>query len=353
MKSLKLFFILGTAVLLATGCANRGADSAGADVGQVEADQANPVEIMVLSRTTISRTLDNVATVLPYREVNLSPATPGRIEKMNVEVGDRVREGATLFTMDRSQLVQAQIQLASLEQDIARLDTLLLTGSARQQQYDQLMTQYEVLASNISFLEENTTLRAPFSGIITGRYFESQEIYSGAPTAASGGKAAVLTIMQINRLKITFNATEQYLMQIEKGMPVIITADALPGEEFTGRVSLVHPVVNAMTRTFMVEVEVPNSSERLRPGMFVRTSMELGEVDAFVVPANIVLVQEGTNTRYLFIEKDGVANRVEVETGQRYDDLIEVSSDLLQEGDRLISKGQARLNNEDKVKVVN
>ncbi len=339
-----------TAVLIA-GCSSQGQNAA--ETAEAVTDTTSvPVKVLELSKTTIARSIDFTATVLPFEEVNMSPSTPGRIDNIYVEVGDRVKNGDNLFQMDRTQLMQARIQLANLEKDLARLDTLLQTGSTRQQQYDQMKAQYDVLKSNVAFLEENTVLKAPFNGIITGRYFEAGEMYSGAPTAASGGKAAIVTLMQINPVKVTLNITEQYFPLIRRGMPVRISSDIYSDEVFTGKVHLVHPTINAMTRSFQTEVEVPNQSEKLRPGMFVRASMDLGEIEAFVVPAATVLVQEGTNIRYVFVEKDGVASRIEVVIGKRYDDMIEIISDNLREGDRIVTQGQVRLTTGDKVEVV-
>ncbi len=90
----------------------------------------------------------------------------------------------------------------------------------------------------------------------------------------------------------------------------------------------------------------------LKPGMFVRVSMDLGEVETFVVPASVVLVQEGTNVRYVFIEKEGRAERVEVTLGKRFDDQMEIVSDNIREGDRIVTEGQARLVTGDKINVV-
>ena len=89
----------------------------------------------------------------------------------------------------------------------------------------------------------------------------------------------------------------------------------------------------------------------LKPGMFVRVSMDLGEVETFVVPASTVLVQEGTNTRYVFLDKDNVAERVEVTLGKRFDDQLEIISENIKEGDRLVSEGQSKLINGDKIEV--
>ena len=64
---------------------------------------------------------------------------------------------------------------------------------------------------------------------------------------------------------------------------------------FTGRVFRIAPTINPATRSFIAEIELPNRNEMLKPGMFVRVSMDLGEVETFVVPASTVLMQEGTN----------------------------------------------------------
>lgn len=348
MNYIKSFSTIVIAAAIAVACSSPAATEA--DAG-AEA-QAQPVKVMELKKTTIAQSIDFTATALPFEEVNMSPSTPGRIDKIYVEVGDRVRKGDNLFLMDRTQLLQAKIQLANLAKDLSRLDTLLATGSARQQQYDQLKAQYDVTKSNVDFLEENTLLEAPFNGIITGRYFEAGEMYSGAPTAASGGKSAIVTLMQINPLKVTVNVSEQYFPLVKRGMPVKVTSDVFTGEVFNGKVSLIYTTINAMTRSFQVEIEVPNQKETLRPGMFVRAAMELGQIDAFVVPASTVMIQEGTNQRYLFLEKNGVAERVEVMPGKRFDDMVEVISDLISEGDRVIVQGQVKLITGNKVEVV-
>ncbi|MDX9930149.1 MAG: efflux RND transporter periplasmic adaptor subunit [Bacteroidales bacterium] len=351
MKTIRVLSTIAITASILAGCTsqvNREAQATGA----VAEDQALPVKVTELKKTTIARSIDFTATVQPYEEVNMSPSTPGRIDMIYVEVGDRVGKGDKLFLMDRTQLMQARIQLANLGKDLARLDTLLSTGSTRQQQYDQVKAQYDVLKSNVDFLEENTLLEAPFSGIITGRYFESGEMYSGAPTAASGGKSAIVTLMQINPVKVTINVSEQYFTQVTSGMPARITSDIFPGEVFSGRVNLVYPTINALTRSFQAEIEVPNKSEKLRPGMFVRVAMDLGEVETFVVSASAVLVQEGTNIRYVFVEENGVVNRVEVAPGKRYDDMIEIISEKLAEGARIVTQGQSRLTSGDKVEVV-
>jgi RND family efflux transporter MFP subunit len=310
-----------------------------------------PVKVEPVSKTKIARTIDYTATILPFEEVNMVPSTPGRIDRLYVEIGDRVSKGENLFLMDRTQLLQLKLQLSSLEKDLSRLDTLLKTGSAKQQQYDQLKTQYDVTKSNVDFMEDNTLVQAPFSGIVTGKYFEDGEMYSGGPTTQTG-RSAIVTLMQISPLKVKVSVSEQYYPLIKRGMKAEIRADVYPGQVFTGTVFRIAPTVNSATRSFDVELEVPNRNETLKPGMFVRASMDLGEIEAFVVPANTVLIQEGTNTRFLFVENSNIAQRVEVVLGKRFDEKVEVISDALKEGDRLVTEGQARLINGDKVEII-
>lgn len=313
---------------------------------------AIPVRVAALAKTKIARTIDYTATVLPFEEVNLAPSSPGRIEKIFVETGDRINKGDELFQMDRTQLLQMKLQLASLDKDLARLDTLLKTGSTRQQQYDQAKTQYDVTKTNVEFMEQNTLLKAPFSGIVTGKYFEDGEMYSGAPNTQVG-KSAVVTIMQVNPLKINVSLSEQYYPLIKIGMKATVLADVYRNVVFTGAVFRISPTVNAVTRSFNVEIELPNKDGKLKPGMFVRVSMDLGEVETFVVPSNTVLIQEGTNLRYVFTAENGEAKRHVVVIGKRFDDRLEILSDELSEGDQIITDGQARLIAGNKIEIVN
>lgn len=281
----------------------------------------------------------------------MAPSTPGRIEKIYVEVGDKVNKGDNLFLMDRTQLYQLKLQLSNLEKDLNRIDTLLRSGSAKQQDYDQMKTQYDVTKTNVDFMVKNTLMKSPLYGVVTGKYFEDGELYSGAPTTQTG-RSAVVTVMQVNPLKVSVNISEQYYPLITRGMKASIIADVYKGESFTGSVFRVAPTVNEATRSFTVEIELPNRNDLLKPGMFVRVAMDLGEVETFVVPANTVLVQEGTNLRYVFVADNNSAKRIEVIIGKRFDDQLEIISETLKEGDRIITEGQSRLITGDKIQTV-
>jgi RND family efflux transporter MFP subunit len=353
MKYLTTIPIIVFSYLILSGCSSKTANSTvtASDAGTSAEKAPIPVKVLTLGRTTIARTIDYTSTILPFEEVNMAPSVPGRIEKIYVEIGDRVKKGDDLFLMDRTQLYQQKVQLASLSKDLSRLDTLLRSGSAKQQQYDQMKTQYDVTKTNVDFMEENTLLKAPFDGVVTGKYFEDGEMYSGTPTTQSG-RSAVVTLMQVNPLKVNVSITEQYYPLIKRGLKASITADVYAGEVFRGTVYRKAPTIDPYSRSFITEIELPNRNDLLKPGMFVRVSMDLGEVETFVVPSSSVLLQEGTNLRYVFIAEQDVAKRVEVVLGKRFDDQLEILSETIKEGVSLVTEGQSRLIDNDKIQIV-
>jgi len=307
-----------------------------------EKKEAEKVRVMNIGMKTIDNTLELTSTLIANEEVYFAPATPGRIEKILVEVGSRFRQGDLLFTMDQTQLHQARIQLQNLEVDMARFDTLIKTNSIPKQQYDQLKTQYELAKNNVQFLEENSRLRAPFNGIVSGKYYQNGEMFSGAPNTQVG-KAAVISIVQINPLKAVVNISERYFPQIKTGMEAEIVTDVFPDKPVKGKVLTVYPTIDQISRTFQVEITIPNPREELRPGMFCRATFYAGQVEAMIVPGNAVLKVQGSNERYVFVEKNGKAVRHIVEIGRRFDDQVEIMTNGVKPGDRLIVSGQARL----------
>ncbi|MBN1414642.1 MAG: efflux RND transporter periplasmic adaptor subunit [Bacteroidales bacterium] len=302
-----------------------------------------PVKIMVLEKQKIARNIEYTANLMAYEEIHYAPASPGRIEEMNVEVGSRVSKGDVIARMDRTQLMQVSEQLQNARSNFERMDTLYKLNSISQQAYEAAKTQYEVLKANADFLNRNTTLVSPINGIVTGKYFEAGELYSGVPNTPAG-KAAIVTLMQISPLKAKINITESYFPLVKKGMKAAVRIDIFPDRQFTGEVFRVYPTISADTRTIPVELVIGNPGEVLRPGMFARVSLDLGEVSSLIVPAIAVIKQEGTNDRYIFLSNgDTTARKILVEIGTRFDDKLEVVSNEIKEGDRIIVAGQEKL----------
>lgn len=332
-------------ILLSYGCSGNKNETA------LEETATEPVKTVKLEFQDVARQIEYTAHLQAFKEVDLAPAAPGRIEKIYVNAGDNVKEGSVIAQMDKTQLHQATLQLQRVEEDYHRLDTLRKVGSIAKQQFDQIYTQYQVAKSNVEFLKENTKLLAPFSGTVSGKYFENGEMFSGAPNTPAG-KAAIVSIIQSSKLKALVNVSESYYREIKTGMEAQINTDLFPNETFTGKVSNKYPEIDPTTRTFKVEIVIPNSNIKLRPGMFAKAKMVLEQANAFVVPAFAVLKLQGSNERYIFIENNGIARRVVVDMGDRFDDMVEIISDSIKEGDMLIFAGHSRLSNGASVNVV-
>ena len=239
-------------------------------------------------------------------------------------------------------LYQAEVQLKNLETEYQRAVKLNETGSISKQAYDAAVTNYEVAKSNFDFLNENTKMLAPFDGIVTGKYFENGELYTGAAVGGAS-KPSIISIEKINPLKAYVNLSEQYFLAVKKGTQVEFKSSIFPEREFAGTVSIVYPTIDPASRTFTVEVKLPNKDEALRPGMYGTINFFIGETQTVVAPALAVLKLQGANNRYVFLNKDGKAKRVDVTLGRRFEDQVELISNEIQEGDELVVVGQGRL----------
>jgi RND family efflux transporter MFP subunit len=135
-------------------------------------------------------------------------------------------------------------------------------------------------------------------------------------------------------------------------MEAKIKVDVYPDMEFTGKIYNIYPTINPQSRSFDVEVSIANSKNLLRPGMFTRITIDLEKTNALVLPAVAVLKMQGSNVRYLFVNENGKAKRIEVELGNRFDDKVEVISEELKIGDKVVVNGQARLLNGMEIEVV-
>lgn len=336
------------AIVLLAGCSGKekGNNSQNAST------EAIPVKVQKLEKTNIANTVEQTANLIADEQVYYAPASTGRIKQIHVEVGDRIKKGEVLVEMDQTNLVQAEVQLENLKAEYNRAVALNETNSISKQAYDAAVTQYEVAKSNYEFLKENTQMLAPFDGIVTGKYFENGEVYTGIATGGAS-KPAIITIEKINPMKAQVNLAEQYYLTIKKGTPVELKSNLFPERTFQGTVNIVYPSIDPSSRTFTVEVKIPNQDEALKSGMYGTINFFIGETETIVAPALAVLKLQGSNDRYVFINDNGIAKRVAVKLGRRFDDKVELLSDEIHEGDELIIVGQGRLINGSKLDIQN
>ncbi|QKG79315.1 efflux RND transporter periplasmic adaptor subunit [Tenuifilum thalassicum] len=335
VRKFKLLTLLGLAAILWACGGNK------AEVKQNSAPNEVKVVAQVVKSTPIVRTLRLPATIQAYKENHLAPATAGRVENVLVDVGDAVKRGQTVAILDRTNYQQAKIQFDKLKIDLLRADSLLKVGAIPQQQYDAVKMQYDIAKNNLEFLDENTTLRSPIDGVITGKYINDGELFAMSPVPGVG-KPAVVSIMQLNKLKLLVGISSSYLPKVKTGMEVAIETEVYPNTKFRGVIEKVYPTIDNLTKNFTVEVVVSNSDMKLRPGMFATAIIRLGKGEAVLVPSFAVMKQSGTNERYAFVVKDGKAERRTVEVGEVFDDQIEIVKGIAP-GEEIIVEGQTNV----------
>ncbi len=330
------------AVASLVACGGKGGDNAATTTKK----EAEKVKVQTLENERIAKTLELSSTLEGYETMNISPSITGHIEHIYVEVGSRVQRGTMLVRMDQTQLNTTRINLASTKTELERVTALKASGSVSQQVYDQTKAGYDQLVETERFQNENTFVKAQFAGVISAKNYEDGEMYTGAP---------ILTLTQISRLKAIINIPESYFPMVKQGMKVDVVSDIYPDEVFPATIEIVYPTIDPQSHTFQAKLNIPNGGEKIRPGMYVRTRLAVGEVDAIVVPYQSVLKLTGSNDRYVFVNDGGQARRVAVTLGQRFDDRIEiipVEANAMKAGDQLVITGQARLVDGDKLEIV-
>lgn len=308
-----------------------------------EQERVEQVRTTVLQPREIEREISVSTNLQGYLTINVAPSVTGKIEHVFVEVGDEVKKGQPLVTMDQTQYKTTKISLTNLETERNRIQQLLRAGSATQQQFDQIDAQYSSTKEQLEFLQINTYCKAPFAGVISAKNYEDGELYSGQPIV-------VLTL--IDKLKALVAVPENYFPKFKPGMKLNLTSEIYPGKVFPATVEVVYPTIDATSHTFQVKIVIPNDKKLLRPGMYVTTTIGLGKTKAIVAPYQAVEKLVGANDRYVFIVEDGRAKRVSVELGQRFDQEIEIISPEIVPGVEMVTVGQHKLVDGVKLNVV-
>jgi len=332
--------VLAVAVIIMAGCGGKKTSNEVVNVENVE-----NVEVFTLQKEKVAHVLTLPTTLQGYETMNVAPSLTGKIERIHVEVGTRVQKGDLLITMDQTQLNTTRLTFLNLAVELERMEALKKTGSISQQNYDKLKLGYDQAEESIGFLERNTFVKAEFPGIIAAKNYENGELFSGM--------YPIVVLTQINTLKGVINIPETYYPLVKEGKKVNLKADIYPKKEFTAIIETVYPTIDPSSHTFQVKLKIPNGNEILRPGMFARATLEMGELESLLVPYQVVLKLQGSNERFIYVNDNGIAKRVVVTLGQRFDDKIEIFSNEIKEGDEVVCAGQSRLVTGAKLKTKN
>ena len=339
---MKKISLIALAAILLAGCSQKK-NSQEASASAAAQPQVQAVKVISASKQEVTQDGTYSATVQANVVNNIAPQSGGRIQKINVEVGDFVYAGQILAEMDRVQLDQAKLRLANAETELGRLKQLYEQGGLAQSDYEAAELNYEVSKSTYDNLLENTVLRSPVNGVVTARGYDRGDMY--------GMASPIFTVQQIVPVKILVGISEADYTKVKKGDKVSLTVDALPGKTYSGTIRRIYPTIDPLTHTVNIEVQVPNQNRELRPGMYAKVNVTFGHSYNIVVPDAAVVRLQGSGQRNVFVVENGTAVQREVSLGRHFDGQYEILSGI-EEGEQIVVKGGSALRNGAAVEVI-
>ncbi len=385
--SQKLAILGGTLLCIGLGALYTHRVRASVPAQPVEAN-ATPgltrAAIALVQRGPVTNTLSIAGEFLPYQEVELHAKVAGYIRRINVDIGDRVREGQVLAVLEvpelnaqvegadagirhsKEEVVRAEHEVARSEADHTALHanairlaqaSAVRPGLIAQQELDDASAkdraaeaqveaaksalaaaQQQLAISNatksqVSALQDYSRIVAPFDGVVTWRYADTGALIQAG--TSNENSMPVVKLAEINVLRMRVPVPESLAARVRIGTPADIRVQAT-GERIEGKVTRFTDSFDRSTRTMQVEVDVPNRNNRLSPGMYADVILQVAdEPNALTVPVQAVSRDNENKTSVLVLDRN---NRVQVRpirTGVEAPDRVEVLAGL-SEGDRVI-----------------
>ena len=319
-------------------------NSKSAEKTAVVEDEAIIVKTVAAEVQTVDILEVYTSEIMAYKENDITPAAQGlHIDRIHVDVGDKVYQGQTLVTLDQTTLKQQELNLATTQDNYDRMVPVHAAGGISDQQLTQMKNTLDLQKEVVENLRKNSTIKSPISGVVTARNFENGDLFASMP---------ILHIMQIDKLKVMANVSEQYFTSVKVGNKVTIEVDIYPGQQFEGEVSRINPAFDARTRTFSVEITIPNKTMELRPGMYARAIFNMGQRQSVMVLDKAIQKQAGSSERFVYVIENGEAHYRFVTDGRRVGGKIEILEGL-EAGEDVAVTSFTRLMNGKKVTVDN
>ncbi len=334
------------------------------------------VEMASATRAPVSEYITVVGNLEGMMSVDVAAKVNGRLDSVLVRMGDRVAKGQRLATVEDSEL-REQVKQAEASFDVSaatvrqreadlkfavtnlersrslfqrsllprqELDDADARHQASQAQLDLARAQYQASKARVDELRitlSNTRMLSPVDGFVGRRHLD--------PGASVSSNTPVVSVVEIAVVRLVANLVEQDLRRVKIGTPAEVRVDAYPTDRFDGRVARVAPVLDPATRTAQMEIEVPNASFRLKPGMYSRVTLTVETRDnALVVPRNALVDLDGKRGVFTVSADQKTAAFREVRTGLEDTQRAEIVSGVT-EGERVVSTGAAGLRDGDRI----
>ncbi|ALJ06283.1 hypothetical protein APS56_14570 [Pseudalgibacter alginicilyticus] len=329
---MKQIITLTTLILLLVGCSDKKKT--------VKPTIIPKVTVKKIQTSSETEVLNYSGTIEADNTVSLGFSVPGRISKVYVQEGQKVKRGQLLAAIDQTTYKNAfDIANAGLEQandNFNRLHSLYEKGSLPERDFIAVKVAVAQANANKNLAEKNladTNLYAPFSGMITAKLTEI-----GA-TAAPGVPA--FTVMKTDKVYAKASITESEIAKLKIGTDAKVEISSLD-EIFNGKVAIVNPSADALTRTFNVKVRLDNNEDKLLPGMISTIKINTGNtVNVISIPSENV-VRDANNILYVFMVKNNKAIKKRVSLGNFKGNEVIVTEGLAI-GDSVVIAGNKNL----------
>ena len=347
MKLFRVGIAAFACLLLLSACQQEG------ETPDEEAEEETPpvpVETSVPVRGDIFATYTGTAPIEAFAEADVIAKVDGEVRELHVEEGDMVSKNQILATLDgdrlRLELSESQARLRKLQREFQRNKELQDKDLISEGDFEKIQYDLEALEAsfNLASLElDYTQIRAPIKGVVSERYLKlGNTIKTGEP---------VFRVTSFDPLVAYLFVPEREFRQIAAGQPVHIEIDALSGPPVIAAVTRISPVVDPVTGTFKITIELHGADHGIKPGMFGRMSIVYDKHENVLqVPRSAII--ETANDSYVFVVEDDIGLRKAVETGFSNNGMVEITSGLT-DGEHVITVGHVGSKNKANVVVIN
>lgn len=298
-----------------------------------------PVSVYIVDYQEGENGLMRLGTLVANEKVDLASELSGRVIEVNFKEGQFIKKGQVLVKLNDdellTQLTRAEFQLRLLEQRLERQKILLEKDAVSREDYDKVLTEYNVLKQDIEELKiriGKMKIRAPFDGVIGFR-----EVSNGAflqPGSKIGG------MVDLARLKLEFSIPEKYVTSRLVGTMANFTVEGT-NRTFSAKIYAMDPQIDVNTRTILLRALYNNNDGLLRPGMSARVTMQTASGEKYLFVPNQAVVPDAKG-RFVWLMKNGKAIPVQVQTGNRTTERLEIRSGIVA-GDTIITTGMMQL----------
>lgn len=302
-----------------------------------------PATVVTVAKVTTQNIEDQVTAVgslLAAQSVLVKPEIPGRVDAVAITDGARVSAGDELFSLDRSvieaELAQAQAELALARSNLKRTTNLASQAFVSERSRDEALANVRVLEARLQVVQarlDKTRIRAPFDAV-AGLLQVSLGDYVQAGTE-------MVRLDDLSTLKLDLRVPERLFARLQRGQPIRVRFDAYPQREFTAQIETIDARLDDSGRSVIVRGRLDNGERLLRPGMFARARLVLGQREAAVMVPEASIVPDA-DAQYVYKVEGSTARRTRVVLGSQREGLVEVIEGL-SAGDTVVLAGQINL----------